>query len=100
MNTIGIVVVTAFAANAAGGPAARMSDTGRRTTSPASRRQAIVLTIGEAVFDRDVAAADISGLTEPALERSHHVTGLRLRERAEEPDHRHCWRLRARRERP
>src|SRR5262245_30255191 len=62
--------------------------------------QAIVLAIGKAVVDCDVAAVDISGLDKAALERSHHVTGLRLRDGAEESDHRHHRLLRAGSNRP
>src|SRR5262249_15294692 len=49
---------------------------------------------------RDVAAIDISGLAEAAQECCHHMTGLHLRDGAEEADHRQRRLLRARRERP
>jgi hypothetical protein len=62
-------------------------------------RQAIVLTVDKMVVDCDIAAINISGLAKAALERSDHVTGLHLRDRAEKPNHRHHRLLRVRRHR-
>jgi hypothetical protein len=63
-KTIGIDVVTAFAANAeAGLPAARMSDTWRPAKSAASG-QLLDLICCPAIFDRNIATFDITRFTQ------------------------------------
>src|SRR5215472_13554888 len=60
--------------------------------------QPLILTVGPLVFDRDVAALDIAGLTKALLKcRTFMGAGTPAREDA---DHRHRRLLRARRQRP
>src|SRR5215472_17726033 len=56
------------------------------------------MTLGPAIFDRDVAALDIAGFVETSPDGVKSA-GVTVRA-AEEPDHRHCRLLRERRERP
>ena len=99
-KTMGIVVVAALAANAAGG-----SDRDDHGDLPANqfgrqRRQPIGLTLGPAVFDRHVLALDIAGFLQALAECAQTVRDRVRRFAVEEPDHRHRRLLRARRERP
>src|SRR5262249_7835208 len=64
------------------------------------RRQSIMLVFCETVFDRHIAAVDITGFTQAATESGREIGSVILTERVEEPDHRHCRLLRPRRERP
>src|SRR5437016_4957510 len=64
------------------------------------RRQSVILAPGPAILDRHVAALDITSFVEALAERGHHGCVSLRRPTIEEPDHRHCWLLRARRERP
>ena len=70
-KTIGIVVVAAFAASAAGVLVAAITATWRRTRSAAKRRQPIILAFRPAVFDRHVLALDIAGFLQALAERGH-----------------------------
>jgi hypothetical protein len=51
-------------------------------------------------FDRDVLALDKACFLQALAERSHEVRHVSERPAVEKPHHRHCWLLRARRERP
>src|SRR5262249_31867746 len=63
-------------------------------------RQPIDLILGPAVFNRHVLALDIAGVFE-TLVKSAQTIHVHVRRRGvEEPNHRHRWLLRARRERP
>src|SRR5262249_19303896 len=64
------------------------------------RRQSIMLVFCETVFDRHIAAVDITGFTQAATERGREIGPVILTERVQEPDHRHRWLLRARRAAP
>src|SRR5262245_48501611 len=59
-----------------------------------------MLVFCETVFDRHIAAVDITGFTQAATERGREIGPVILTERVQEPDHRHRRLLRARRERP
>ena len=100
VKTIGMVVVAAFAASAAGG--AGRGNHGHLTANQIGRqrRQSIVLVLRPAIFDRHVPALDIAGFAQALAERAHTVRVPVRRCAAEEPDHRHRRLLRARRERP
>src|SRR5262249_51615861 len=63
-------------------------------------RQAIIMALRPAVFDRDVPALDVTGLTEAAPKGRHQVGGILRRPAAKKPDHRHRQLLRAGRKRP
>src|SRR5262249_7880229 len=63
-------------------------------------RQSIVLTVRPPIFDRHVAAFDITGFAQALVERAHTVHPAIRRCTAKKPNHRHSWLLRARRERP
>src|SRR5262249_919347 len=64
------------------------------------RRQTAVVPFRPAIFDLHVLALDISCLFQPLAERAQ-TDRVRVRRRvAKEPDHRHRWLLRLRRERP
>ena len=78
MKTIGIVVVAAFAASAAG--IAIRDNHGHLSANQIGRqcRQSIVLVFCPTVFDRHVAAFDIAGFTQPwrnARTRSAYTSG-------------------------
>src|SRR5262249_49570189 len=60
--------------------------------------QSVETTFGPAIFDRDVAAFDIAGFVETSPDGVKSA-GFTIRA-AEQPNHRHCRLLRARRERP
>src|SRR5262249_41686771 len=64
------------------------------------RRQSIMLVFCETVFDRHVAAVDITGFTQAATERGREIGPVILTERVQEPDHGHRRLLRTRREGP
>jgi hypothetical protein len=89
MNTTGIVVVAALAASAEGPSPATRTVTCRRTS------QAIVLTLGPEVCDRDVLAFDIAGFGQRLPEADQQWPAVRERRTAEESDHRHRRLLRA-----
>ena len=72
-KTIGIVVVAAFAATTAG-PFAAITATCRRTRSAASAGSRSLLTLREAVFDRDVLALDVAGFLQAQTERGQEVS--------------------------
>src|SRR5262245_41695749 len=59
-----------------------------------------MLVFCETVFDRHIAAVDITGFTQAATERGREIGPVILTERVQEPDHRHRPLLRARRKRP
>jgi hypothetical protein len=65
------------------------------------RRQTFVMVLGAAVFNRHILALDIAGFFQ-ALAKGGQAQRIvePLGRGAEEPDHRHCRLLRARRERP
>src|SRR5207248_7620644 len=63
-------------------------------------RQAIVLALRPAIFDRHILPLDITALSEALPERSHEFGPLGGRGGVKESDHRHRRLLRARRERP
>ena len=52
------------------------------------------------IVDHNVLTLDKSGLLQTLLKRGHKMFRTRSQLTAEEPDHRHCRLLRARRERP
>ena len=98
---MGIVVVAALAASAAGGTAGR----GDHGDLPANqigrqRRQSIELIVGPAILDRHVLALDKAGLLQALAECAQAIRERVGRCGVEEPDHRHRRLLRARRERP
>src|SRR5262245_59254643 len=64
------------------------------------RRQSIMLVFCETVFDRHIAAVDITGFTQAATERGREIGPVILTERVQEPDRRHRRLLCARRNRP
>src|SRR5262249_41373489 len=64
------------------------------------RRQAIVMALGPAVFDRHIPTFDVTGLTEALAERGCHGAVPARRFATEEPNYRHPRLLRARRDRP
>jgi hypothetical protein len=98
---MGIVVVAALAANAEWmPPVAAIAATPRRTNSVRQGRQSIKLIHGPTVFDREVFALGIASLFEALTECAQQVRVRVERCAVEEPDHRHRWLLRARRERP
>jgi hypothetical protein len=100
-NTIGIVVVTAFAARAGELPPNR-GNHGHLTPNQISgeRRQSIILPSRPAIVDRHVAARDIADFAQPFAEgcREGHFGISRLR--AEITDHRQCRLLRPHDKRP
>jgi hypothetical protein len=59
-----------------------------------------MLVFCETVFDRHIAAVDITGFTQAATERGREIGPVILTERVQEPDNRHRPLLRARRKRP
>ena len=94
---MGIVVVAAFAASAAGvvdadGRHLVMHQIGRQ------RRQPITSIVRPAVFDPHVLALAVTGLSQPLSERGN--PGRIGRRGAEKPDHWHRRLLRMRSERP
>ena len=99
-KTIGMVVVAAFAASAAGRPVC--DNHGHLTTNEIGRqrRQSIVLTVRPAVLDRHILSVDKSSLFQAASERGDDGIVTSSRRVPEEPDHRHRRLLRSRRERP
>src|SRR5262249_54283591 len=64
------------------------------------RRQSIVLTLGEAIFDRYAATLDVPGFGQTLAKKSQDLRIRRSRASAEISDHRQLRLLRARRERP
>jgi hypothetical protein len=62
--------------------------------------KSIVLTLGRAVFDRDVLALGIASFLPALTECGHQVHGAFNRRTPKEPDHRHRRLLRARGKRP
>jgi hypothetical protein len=96
LKTMGIVVVAAWAASAAG------VLPGVATTDQIGRhsRQSIVLAVRPAIFDRHVLSIDIPHLAQALAEGEQTARPGVRRCAAEEPDHRHRRLLRARRERP
>ena len=72
-NTIGIVVVAAFAASAAGVPVAAITATWRRTRSAANAGNRSVFALRPAIFDRDVLALDIAVSLKPLTEGGQHA---------------------------
>jgi hypothetical protein len=64
------------------------------------RRQTVILAFCPPILDRHVAAFDKTGLIEALVERSQEVRQSFARPTVEEPNHRRCWLLRARCERP
>src|SRR5262249_61988918 len=64
------------------------------------RRQALVATIGETIFDRDVAALDVTAFTQALAKRRNERRGRLVRSRMQEADDRHGRRLRTRGKRP
>jgi hypothetical protein len=92
MKTMGIVVV------------ASRGTSGRDHGDPSLHqfrrqvRQPIYLVVGPTIFDGHVFALDEAHVFQALAEYTHAVSVGRRR--VEEPDHRHCRLLRARRERP
>ncbi len=64
------------------------------------RRQSIELSVGRAIFDRHVLALGEANVFEALAKPAHTVRNRVRRCGVEEPDHRHRWLLRPRRERP
>ena len=97
---MGIVVVAALAASAAG--VSGRGDHGDPSANQIGRqrRQPIDLILGPAVFDRHVLALDIAGVLQALAKCAQTVRERVRRCGVEEPDHRHRRLLRARRERP
>src|ERR1700745_142608 len=62
--------------------------------------QSIVLVLCPAVLDRHILALDVASFTNTLLECSQKVCTAVRRRAVEDPDHRHCRLLRARREWP
>src|SRR5262249_41562046 len=62
--------------------------------------QSIVLVLRPAILDRHILAFDIAAFADASLECGHKMSSASRRRAAEEPNHRHRWLLRARRERP
>src|SRR5262249_16230324 len=63
-------------------------------------RQSIVLTVRPPIFDRHVAAFDITGFAQALVERAYTVHPAVRRCAAKKPNHRHSWLLRSRSEWP
>src|SRR5262249_56403537 len=59
-----------------------------------------MLTLGPAIFDRDVLTLNKTCLPQTLAERGHKLRRIQKRRVADKPDHWHCRLLRARRERP
>ena len=77
LKTIGMVVVAALAASAAA--CCRRGDDGDPTADQVGRqfRQAIVVIVRPAVFDRHVAALDVAGFAQALAECRHAICGRR-----------------------
>jgi hypothetical protein len=80
----------------------RCGDHGHRAANQVGGqpRQAIVLTLGPAVFDRYVSALDVACFGQASVKCGHLLACGFERQRIDKSDHRHRRRLRARRERP
>ena len=76
-KTIGMVVVAAFAASAAGVLVAAITATWRLNQISHHRRQLIVLALRPAVFDRDILAIDVTGFAQP-FEKSRQLPRVTL----------------------
>ena len=63
-------------------------------------RQPIITAFRPAVFDRHILTLDVAFFTEALPERGQVPYPKIYRDAVENPDHRHRWLLRARRERP
>src|SRR5262245_36583103 len=62
--------------------------------------QPVGLVLRPAIFDRYILAFDIPGFADALPKCGHKTRSVARRRAAEEPDHRHCRLLRARRQRP
>src|SRR5262249_13046777 len=100
-NTIGMVVVAAFAASAETTlPVLKMTSTRRATSSAARRRQSVIAKIRPPVFDEEISFFDETCLVQPPANRCACSLIARFRRTDEKPQHGHLRLLRARRERP
>ena len=101
VKTIGIVVVAALAANAAGSPPL-VDDDRYMSANQIGRhfRQPIVLTFRPTEFDRQVATLDVAHFPQAFAVRSNEVRERRRRCATEKPDYRHRRLLPVRGERP
>jgi hypothetical protein len=88
---MGIVVVAAFAARSEGAPP---------DVAISECWQSIELAPRPAVFDRDVAALDITVFAQALAERAQTVCGQIRRSAIKKPDNWHCWFLCPRSQRP
>ena len=89
LKTMGIVVVAIFAASAAGVlPGVAMTVTRRQNQIGYQCRQAIVLILCPAIFDRYVPALDIAGFTQGLAKCGHEVRPLGGRSSIEESNYR------------
>src|SRR5262249_14990239 len=64
------------------------------------RRHSVILALGPAILDREVAALDEASFLQAPAEAGDEMREGTGRRRAEKPHHRHCCLLRARRQRP
>src|SRR6476620_2495209 len=62
--------------------------------------QYVVLVLRPAILDHDILALDVAGFANALPECGQIACTISKRAAAEKSDHRHCWLLRARRERP
>src|SRR4051794_41502599 len=92
---MGMVAVAALATNT---PLANVAITAtlRRTSSS----HPIKLIVGPAIFDHHVLAVDVAGFLYALPKRPQTIRVCVRRCGVEEPNHRHCWLLRARHPRP
>src|SRR5262249_18570757 len=72
----------------------------RRSLPRAAHGAAVVLPLCPAIFNRDIAALDVTGLAQSLAERAYAVEVAGGRCAAENANNGHRWLLRARRERP
>src|SRR5262249_9004256 len=63
-------------------------------------RHAMILAFEPVILDSYVLATDVTGFSKPVAERIRKARQSIRRPAIDEPDHRHCWLLRACRERP
>ena len=96
MKTIGMVLVTLFAAKAETGPPAATirylipDEFGSETVQP------VVLIVCTAIVDCDILASDVTGLSQPAPKSCKPILVQRTyRTASEKADHRSCAVLRA-----
>ncbi len=100
MNRMGIILVAAFAANAAGGPPVAMTATFRCTRSAANPPQPVALVFRKPVKNRYIVIFDEAGFPQSLTKRAQANSQFPDRPDVEETNHRHRPLLRVSRERP